>query len=583
MFLTGLQTVNSRLLSLPISKLLTFSFLLVAFLPVSLLGFKVYQAAWDDAWREVNEKHRLLARNLASPVAIFIADHQAMLKLLSASVARIPTTDTKNIPDAALLRSAQNLDKFQYLAVLDRNGVSRLQIIGGESTAPAHTLFADDVTVRAAIHSATAQISGMRISPVSGKPALELVQPLFDEQQQLTGVLVGELKIDLIESLRQTIHFGEGGHSAIVDGHGRVVAHPNPLWMEEIKDLSHLDIVQRMITGQNGVMEFFSPFKKQQMVAGYATVPGIGWGIMVPQPKSEIEQQVLGLIVNQLGWGLLGFFLASAIAYAFTRRITRPVVQLAKNVNQLAANDYRDRLPVMFMNAPKEIQYLGFAMRNLINGLQDSRTYVSDLNRNLQNRVEKATAELTEANRRLEELASVDYLTRLANRRHFEHTLRKKLARRRSDGQPECFMLIDVDNFKSVNDNLGHAAGDTLLIQIATVLQGAMRPEDMVARYGGDEFIVYMRCDAAIAEQRARRIRELVDSIPFTWQGKSVHVTISIGLITCLNHSGFDLNQVVNKVDVAMYEAKKRGRNDVVCHHLDDNALPSEAPLRHRK
>ena len=99
-------------------------------------------------------------------------------------------------------------------------------------------------------------------------------------------LLIGELKIAPIEKLRRGIRFGKGGHSAIVDNHGRVIAHPNPDWMNnDIVDLSNLPIVQKMMAGETGVTEFFSPFKKHDMVAGYTSVAGLGWGIMVPQPK----------------------------------------------------------------------------------------------------------------------------------------------------------------------------------------------------------------------------------------------------------------------------------------------------------
>ena len=118
----------------------------------------------------------------------------------------------------------------------------------------------------------------------------------------MIGVLLGELRTDLIEELRRTIRFGEKGHSAIVDKFGRVIAHPNPKWMEEMHDLSAQDLVQKMMRGESGVTEFYSPFLKEQMVAGYAAVPEIGWGVMVPQPKSEIERQVRALLYAQFGW-----------------------------------------------------------------------------------------------------------------------------------------------------------------------------------------------------------------------------------------------------------------------------------------
>jgi len=136
------------------------------------------------------------------------------------------------------------------------------------------------------------RLSGIQTSPLDGKPTLILSQPVKNKKGAIESVLISELRISLIENLRRNIHFGERGHSAIVDQNGRVIAHPNPDWMKSMRDLSHLPVVKAMMAGKTGVTEFYSPFVKQNMVAGYTAVPGIGWGIMVPQPKSEVARQV---------------------------------------------------------------------------------------------------------------------------------------------------------------------------------------------------------------------------------------------------------------------------------------------------
>ena len=98
--------MRKRLLSQPVHHLLLLSFILLALIPVSLLGVKVYQAAWDNAWREIDEKHRLLATNLASPIGIYVSDHRAMLGLLAKSIKQVPADAAGNAANGRLLEMA---------------------------------------------------------------------------------------------------------------------------------------------------------------------------------------------------------------------------------------------------------------------------------------------------------------------------------------------------------------------------------------------------------------------------------------------------------------------------------------------
>ena len=99
------------------------------------------------------------------------------------------------------------------------------------------------------------------------------------------------------------------------------------------------------MAGKTGVIEFYSPFVRQQMVAGYASVPGIGWGIMVPQPKSEVEEHVAAVIKTQIVWALFGLALAISLGIMLARWITVPLNQLAGSAADLVRNTFEGRLP----------------------------------------------------------------------------------------------------------------------------------------------------------------------------------------------------------------------------------------------
>ncbi|MGA7799247.1 MAG: diguanylate cyclase [Gammaproteobacteria bacterium] len=555
----------SKLLTQPINRLLVASFLLVAAVPVAVLSVTVYHAAWQDAWREIREKHQLLAQNLTAPISIYVNDHRSDLSLVASGLEQIKSSPAVHGAELRVLDQAlTELPGFRSLTVVDRTGTVEVTTDRHPAQLLGAGAFAREQCFARTRADGKDCVSGIERSPLSGKPTLILSRPLTRQAAGTGAVLLAELRVSVIEKLRENIHFGKRGHSAIVDQYGHVIAHPNPAWMAQMKDISSWPVVQKMMAGKTGVTQFYSPFVGQQMVAGYASVPGLGWGVMVPQPKSEVARHVSSLVDDQFLWALGGLGLAVLLGVALARWITRPLNHLADGATDLVRRGFQGRLPPLSDLAPKEIGQLSRAITNLINGLQDSRERHDELNRSLQVRVNEATRELRDANIQLEELCRIDHLTALSNRRFFEHSLSASVGRRSDDQQPLCLMLIDVDHFKRINDTHGHAAGDAVLMQLAALLNRNMRQGDLAARYGGDEFVVKMNCDEATGRQRAKELLEAIRDCDFQWQGEVIHVTVSIGLLFRSPGQKVDISKLLQSTDSAMYKAKEEGRGTVV-------------------
>jgi diguanylate cyclase (GGDEF)-like protein len=161
---------------------------------------------------------------------------------------------------------------------------------------------------------------------------------------------------------------------------------------------------------------------------------------------------------------------------------------------------------------------------------------------------------------RLLQQAFHDPLTGLPNRARFQERLGQALARTGRTGEPLAVLFLDLDRFKKVNDSLGHAAGDQLLVQVAARLSGSVRPGDVVARLGGDEFTVLLDglADAGEAETLAERLATVMKA-PFAVGGRDLAVTASIGI--ALAGSGqTDPTELLHDADVALYRAKERGK-----------------------
>jgi len=171
--------------------------------------------------------------------------------------------------------------------------------------------------------------------------------------------------------------------------------------------------------------------------------------------------------------------------------------------------------------------------------------------------------ELDATRKQLAELAIRDELTGISNRRHFMATLQREwdLARRHSS--IGTLLLIDADGFKQVNDTHGHLCGDAVLREVAKVIGGSLRHVDLLARFGGEEFIVFLpHTDSFGALDVAERIRSRVQAAQVTWQSVQISVTVSIG-VAPIRRELPTLDWMIHEADTALYAAKAAGRNCV--------------------
>jgi diguanylate cyclase (GGDEF)-like protein/PAS domain S-box-containing protein len=163
----------------------------------------------------------------------------------------------------------------------------------------------------------------------------------------------------------------------------------------------------------------------------------------------------------------------------------------------------------------------------------------------------------------LERLATIDVLTELANRRHFVDQATRLLARCRDETTPAALLMFDIDRFKLINDRHGHATGDQALCRMGTLCREQLRPTDLVARWGGEEFVALLpRLTLDDATLVADRLRRTVAGTLIRTSGADVGFTISIGLVGC--GPGETLEALINRADAALYDAKLQGRDRVV-------------------
>lgn len=178
-------------------------------------------------------------------------------------------------------------------------------------------------------------------------------------------------------------------------------------------------------------------------------------------------------------------------------------------------------------------------------------------------RMRRQHEELRASHERMEWMARTDMLTKLPNRRDFLQKLEAAIASATRHHRSFVLAMADIDEFKAVNDRYGHRAGDVVLEGVAALMREAVRTDDFVARWGGEEFILlFSDTDLEGGRISADKVRRLVSERSWELEGQALEVTLTIGL--CAFDGSGDMNDLLRRADEALYEGKSSGRNTVV-------------------
>lgn len=177
--------------------------------------------------------------------------------------------------------------------------------------------------------------------------------------------------------------------------------------------------------------------------------------------------------------------------------------------------------------------------------------------------LERKNQELQSLLEKVEQIAMTDFLTGISNRRNVIDRMHEELSRFNRSGEIFSLLMVDVDNFKNINDIYGHECGDYVLKNMAGLIQSVLRKHDLISRWGGEEFLIMLPgTDTDKAKIVAEKINSVVKSHMFNYKGESFVVTITVGVAQY--QAGDDLDSVVKRADEAMYCGKKSGKNCVM-------------------
>lgn len=337
--------------------LLAVAFIAVAIVPVLFLSVWFQRTALDNEMAAVREKHLLLASNMTAALERYAKDVEATFDMMSgAAVSGLPLDSVTDL--------ARQLG-FRHFCLADDSGrVERQLDLNGNNP----TRLRPDILKQVRALAADRRLFGPVVADADGRPTIFLVRRLADGR-----LAFAQLSTDYFVRLQQAITFGRKGHAAIVDHQGNLLAHPNPDWHRERKNIAKVEPVRRMMLAETGVTTFYSPAMQREMVSGFTSVPKVGWGVMVPQPIEELEERAYEVQRTALAVMLAGLVAAAMISWLVAGLLMRPIDAVVRAARQIAQGRLTARMPPGSRSTPLEFRQLSGGFNAMAERIEDDQ------------------------------------------------------------------------------------------------------------------------------------------------------------------------------------------------------------------
>ncbi len=447
----------------------------------------------------------------------------------------------------------QRFNQYESLFVLDLAGKTILAV-------------GEEVPIPAALRSRLAGVANPRVGDAHALGARHIQfasVPIEDSAGRPLGSLHAVLRLASLDPLLRLEGLGSSGQIFVAKGDGVLL-----IPASEDGEPKSLGRPQPEPNATPRVDQYTSE-------AGFTVVgsavhfPRFGWTIAVEESYEEAFRPIFAVIRRVLSINLCVVLLISLVAYRITRSIVAPIEALSEGARRILKGEHDVVIPTPWRK--DEIALLTRTFNDMVAKLnanrielQLSRVEIEATNERLRFR----NQELQHANEALSQLSITDGLTKLHNHRFFQDHLSREIKRAKRASDPLSLILIDIDDFKSLNDRHGHAGGDAVLRRIAEVMGALTRETDLLARYGGEEFaLLASQTDLEGATALAQKIRMGVSETEFTVADNQppMRVSVSIGVSA---YRG-DRSRFFNDADSALYDAKGSGKDCVIVAEED--------------
>ena len=374
------------------------------------------------------------------------------------------------------------------------------------------------------------------------------------------GILTADFSMRRLSSFLKDFRIGTNGYMVLIDVDGSILYHPDANWTKAPAKVSQLGIPEFNPRKYRTDKPTYLRLKdgKEYMVA-YWWDNASRVGYLAMQPSSEIEAMVAVVRNSMIVLLVVLLLVMSALAGWLSNLLARPLNILAEKMVLVKNGNWDVESGIHRGDEIGMLAEIFDTMRESI------RRYVQELGAHrdrLEMEVAARTEELKKANKVLQLMSRTDDLTGIPNRRDIMEKIRYETYRAHRNNRPFVFLLGDIDKFKSFNDTYGHDCGDGVLRIVAQAMRSMLRKQDYIARWGGEEFLVVLpETEEDGAHIVAERIRAKVEATEHQYAGKTLRVTITIGVAMFDGRLGVERS--ISLSDKALYRGKERGRNRV--------------------
>lgn len=529
--------------------------LLVVLSALPILGVAVYNSLVQrDAAEMAEKQHLQLIASLTArrPEQIIEGASQLMFAVTADIEDLMRDRASCNAQFRKLMTQVHGL--YRTMGIILPNG----DIFCNATTAPdePNVNVKDRDYFQLAMSSGKFVVGGYLIGRATGLPAINLAYPVVGKNGKVIAVAYAALNLGTFEEQGELRRHSRDIERVvtILDYNGVVLGQFPPFRAKVGEKVPNPRVLEKLLGHKSGLFTEMDLDGEMRMYAfdsagvnpdGKASIQVVV-STLSKTVYDDADRALRQTMLSILAVTALLFVLAWYAAEIFVTRRFRVLLGMTERVR---AGDFSARSG--FGEGREELNRLGVAFDEMASELQSRDALLQD------------------ALERLRAQAVTDELTGLYNRRHLWNALEAELARARRKRVPMAVMLFDIDHFKDLNDQWGHEAGDMVLQGIAQVVRRVVRGTDIVARHGGEEFVVVMpEAGEEVALLRARELRVRIAEMAVSYQGQSLGaITVSIGVAVSADASQSG-ELLVREADTAMYEAKTRGRDQVVTRRV---------------
>jgi diguanylate cyclase (GGDEF)-like protein len=455
---------------------------------------------------------------------------------------------------AALERFLNDSPHFDGAALLSPDAKWQMRV--GSFDAQDHSL----PTLPLALSLAAA--TRLNVDP-TGPAGLAVVPLVRDDPKG--GFLAARYDSSRIEKiLRDELH-DLPGTIALADAEGRILASVGADGFPGA--VAAHSLAQLLENPRPGVLEY-ADHEGAHAIGAVRVMDDTGsdWSVVIETPFATAFAPVRDVVTRIFVTDLFIILIFIGFAHRITAGMLRPIEELSEGARLASQGELTKAM--VDPRTHDEIGRLTRAFNDMMTKLRSSQDEAAEANRQLVSQNE----ELQRANEVLSQLSITDGLTKLHNHRYFQERLTREIKRQSRTHKPLSMLLVDLDDFKALNDRLGHASGDELLMRVAAIMDETVRESDLLARYGGEEFVV-LATDTNLegAVQLAEKIRMAVEQEVHIVNDslRPVRITVSVGVAQYSDNRRL----FFESADRGLYRAKEQGKNCVVAA---DEGVPLE-------